>query len=272
MRKVSFNIVAVAILMSAFTLLTPQVTSAAGLVTCQEAGSCNFCQLIVMINDIVSWIIIIATLFSILILAYAGFLLIFSRGDRSALEKGKKIFFQSIIGILIMLAGWTIVDTTLKLFTGNEFGVWNEVRCGAGEFQSGIPKELEERLRDNPMRVVPPVTDGTEGVTGGGVLVGGGETGEVGEMPPLEITIGGSSAADETVTDGSGRYVIDPAVQYVINDPAIPEYDLPAAPNHGHQIEILGESPRSMLRIRDLVTGRDGEIGCRLVAPPVGGC
>lgn len=128
-------------------LLIPESAFAQGLVTCQAAGTCSFCALLEMINGIVDWIVIIASLFSILILAYAGFLLIFSQGDRSALEKGKQLFFQSIIGILIMLAGWTIVDTVIKLTVGGEFGQWNEVQCGAGEFAAGTAREYSSDLR-----------------------------------------------------------------------------------------------------------------------------
>ena len=124
--------------MSNFFNIFPDTTNqAANLVTCHAAGTCSFCSLMAMINGIVEWLIIILTLFSVLIIAYAGFLLVFSRGDRSALETGKKLFFNSIIGILIMLAGWTIVDTTIKLTAGGNLGMWNEVQCGAGEFAAG---------------------------------------------------------------------------------------------------------------------------------------
>lgn len=110
---------------------------AEGLVTCQEAGTCNFCSLMVMINDIISWIVIIASLFSILVISYAGFLFIFSQGDRAALEQGKQLFFNGIIGIIIMVAGWTIVDTVMKLILDGNFGMWNQIECGAGEFAAG---------------------------------------------------------------------------------------------------------------------------------------
>ncbi len=119
----------------------PKIIFAQGFVTCHEGGKCSFCELMAMVNSIVEWVIIIGTLCTVLILAYAGFLLIVSRGDASALAKGKKIFFQCIIGILIMLASWTIVDTGIKLFAGGELGMWNEVQCGAGQFAVGDASE-----------------------------------------------------------------------------------------------------------------------------------
>ena len=123
-----------------FSIVQAAEDTTGGLVSCQAAGECNFCALMTMINDIVSWVIIIGTLFAVVVLAYAGMLLIFSRGDTAALEKGKQTFINSIIGILIMLAGWMIVDTTIKLVTGGKLGMWNEVECGAGEFSVGEAK------------------------------------------------------------------------------------------------------------------------------------
>jgi len=102
---------------------------AQGLVTC-TGGDCNFCSFVDMTNGLIDWTIIIATVLTVLLLAFAGFRLITSAGDASALEHAKKLLLNSFIGILIMLAGWTIVDTGLKMFAGGDLGVWNAVECG----------------------------------------------------------------------------------------------------------------------------------------------
>ncbi|MFT7507370.1 MAG: hypothetical protein ACI92I_000516 [Acidimicrobiales bacterium] len=103
--------------------------AAEGLVTC-GGGDCNFCSFITMTNNIVEWLIIVATSLVVLILAYAGFRLITSGGNATALADAKKMLINAIIGIIIMLAGWTIVDTFLKVFAGGDLGVWNETDCG----------------------------------------------------------------------------------------------------------------------------------------------
>lgn len=119
-------------------MFRPTVAQAAeGLVTCQEGGACSFCHLMEMVNGIVEWLIVIVVLFTILMMAYAGFLLIFSAGNRASLEQGKQLFFNGIIGMLIMLAGWTMVDTVIKLLVGGNLGMWNEVQCGAGQYGVG---------------------------------------------------------------------------------------------------------------------------------------
>lgn len=131
-----------------FIFFLPNMVLAQGFVTCQDGGACNFCHLMSMVNDLVEWVIIVGTMFTVLILAYAGFLLIVSQGDARALAKGKKIFFQCLIGILIMLAAWTLVDTTIKMVAGGELGMWNEVQCGAGQFDAGTARDQVMLMSD----------------------------------------------------------------------------------------------------------------------------
>jgi hypothetical protein len=104
--------------------------AAEGLVTCTGGDDCNFCSFVDMTNGLIEWLIIIATLLTVLLLAFSGFRLVTSGGDAAALEQAKKIFVSSIIGIMIILAGWTIVDTALKVAAGGDLGVWNAIECG----------------------------------------------------------------------------------------------------------------------------------------------
>lgn len=132
----------------ALGMFTASTTFAAeGLVTCLGGDECNFCSLVDMVNGIVEWLVIIVTTLVVLLLAFAGFRLITAGGDASALENAKKMLVSAFIGILIILAGWTIVDTFLKLFAGGDLGVWNAVECG-GAYEvtpaSDIAIKLEE--------------------------------------------------------------------------------------------------------------------------------
>lgn len=124
---------------------TSVVMAAEGLVTCVGGDECNFCSFVSMVNGIIEWLIIIAVTLTVLLLAFAGFRLVTSAGDAAALEQAKKIFVSSIIGIMIMLAGWTIVDTFLKLATGGDLGVWNAVECG-GAYESAPAVDINIAL------------------------------------------------------------------------------------------------------------------------------
>jgi len=105
------------------------IQAAEGLVSCAGGDECGFCELIILVNTLVEWIVTVVTTLVILLFAFAGFRLITAGGDASALQDAKKYLINAIIGILIILAGWTIVDTGLKLVAGGDLGVWNATDC-----------------------------------------------------------------------------------------------------------------------------------------------
>ncbi len=118
-------------------MLLPQFSSAEGLVKC-DGPTCGTCELVALINDIVIFIISIATVIAIILFAYAGFLIFTSAGNMSQVKKGKDVFVNVLIGFMIMLSAWLIVDTVMKTFiasNGNQgetiFGPWNTVDCSA---------------------------------------------------------------------------------------------------------------------------------------------
>ena len=72
----------------------------------------NFQEYIVGItNFILSFVVVIA----VTMLIYGGYLWIVDQGDDQMTEKGKKIIAGSVIGILIIISAYTIVNTVINL-------------------------------------------------------------------------------------------------------------------------------------------------------------
>ena len=82
--------------------------------TGQYKNACNFNHVITLINTVIHFLLfVIATPLISLVLIYTGFLFI-RAGDSSELRtKAKKIFFNAIIGYVIALSAWLIVNTIL---------------------------------------------------------------------------------------------------------------------------------------------------------------
>lgn len=122
-------------------VLSPTIAAAStpfgGFVTCEGAG-CSACNFVDMINIIIKWLLgFVFVIFAVLMVS-AGFGLVTSGGNQSALDSAKSKFQNAIVGIIIILAAWLIVDTVMKglvkgdgdlggTFTG--FGPWSEVQC-----------------------------------------------------------------------------------------------------------------------------------------------
>ncbi len=106
-----------------------QDSGPAGLVTC-SGTDCNFCLFVELFDVIVDWIVTISILLIVMVLAYAGFGLVTSAGNQSAYENAKTYFVNAMIGLILLVAAWTIVDTIMKALTGSDYGVWEPVECG----------------------------------------------------------------------------------------------------------------------------------------------
>lgn len=72
---------------------------------------------------------------SLLILVIGGFMYITAQGDEGQVEKAKKAIIGAVIGIIIVLAAWTIVITVLNITDrrgGNQFLPGDNTNQGTG--------------------------------------------------------------------------------------------------------------------------------------------
>lgn len=114
----------------------PLFTYAAGLVPCGGPGepACQACYVVELVNRVVSWLVFILGTIAAIIIVYAGFKLVTSGGNRHAKEEAKSLISNMIIGYVIVLAGWLLIDFGMKalLIDGEtRLGVWNQVSCTA---------------------------------------------------------------------------------------------------------------------------------------------
>ena len=117
-------------------LFIPFVSSAEeSLVTCSGLD-CQFCHLVSTGQNVMNWLVLVLTIIAGLLFAYAGLMLVTSTGNRTFKQKALTIFNNVIIGYLLVLAGWLLVDTTLKALAnqahfaeGGVIGPWNRIEC-----------------------------------------------------------------------------------------------------------------------------------------------
>ena len=111
-----------------FILLAPalslaQSTSAnTPLVTCNT--NCGFNDLMALVNRIVKFMLFDMVLpISAIMCAYAGILMITAGGETAhARTKAKNIFFKAIVGLIIAMSCWLIINTILSILGYN--GSW----------------------------------------------------------------------------------------------------------------------------------------------------
>ena len=103
---------------SFYTKLVPECnTGEIDKVTGQYKNACDFGYFMKLINNIIKFLLFtIATPLMALIIMYTGYLYITAGGNAGQTEKVKHILFSAVVGYVIALAAWLIVNTILKSF------------------------------------------------------------------------------------------------------------------------------------------------------------
>lgn len=113
-------------------VLIPIFTYAAGLVPCGGEGepTCQSCHVLQLIQIVVNWLVAMLTIITAIIISFAGLRLVTSFGNASAMLQAKSLINNCIIGFIIVLAGWLLIDLVMKsLLNDQAYGVWNELQC-----------------------------------------------------------------------------------------------------------------------------------------------
>ena len=117
-------------------LLVPDYTyaqTAAGLVTCDgSVVPCDFCAFVKMVEGVITFLFGLLTLLAVMMIVFAGFKLVTSQGNTSAWGEAKNMLVNIIVGFVIIMAAWLIVDTLVKMLANPEvipLGMWNTLSC-----------------------------------------------------------------------------------------------------------------------------------------------
>lgn len=122
--------------------------------------------LITVINNIISLAITLAIVFiAPIMIAYAGFLYVVNPVNPSGMSKAKGILQNTVIGIVVMLAAWLIVDAIMAVLykPSDSWGTWSSLITGRADDtclqQAGVlPEDKLSQATLNSVAVVPAFT------------------------------------------------------------------------------------------------------------------
>lgn len=132
----------IALTAAAFLLLfgSPSAASAAGIGVfqtgftivpeqCQSKCPCGEAAVLQAIQNITSLVISFAIVILIFFIVWAGFSFVLSPTSEEARSHAKKMLSYALIGMLLVLSAWLIVDFVIKTLAGGDtaFGPWNKI-------------------------------------------------------------------------------------------------------------------------------------------------
>ena len=99
-----------------------------GMIPCGSAEKpCTFCDLLVLFQNIMNWGLSMLFVFALAGIIISGIVYMVSAGDPGLMEKAKGYFKICVIGILIVLGAWLLVNTVLLLMGANIRNTWSVV-------------------------------------------------------------------------------------------------------------------------------------------------
>ncbi len=156
----------------AIIIFLPHTTSARTLfyiwegTTCTsgDAGPtepCGLCDALVVGRNIIEDMFKVSLILATVFIAYGGFTLMTAGGNEKSVQSAKGIITSAVIGLLIALGAWLVINTIFgSLIMGSTTAPWNVVECGVGSVAG-------------PRETIGEGGDGTTALTGEGGQFGG---------------------------------------------------------------------------------------------------
>ena len=175
--------------------------------------------ILVVINNVIDFGITIAiVLVAPLMIAYSGFLFVTNPVNPSGKNEAKSILWSTVIGIVIALASWLIVNAVMAVFYNGTFGPWSSLLYGTGSDCLNVASSLQQ--------AAPGANGGTgPGITGTGA--GGGQS--------LSFGTGACDSATVQQAAQAGGYTISTSEANILACIAGPESSCGTNTNVAHQ-------------------------------------
>ena len=132
MQKIGKRMLFVPTLVSAVLLIAPLLASAAGglpakIVPCSGLD-CNLCHIATLAQNVLNTGIFIAVFLSAILFAWAGWKYV-TAGGGGDVSAAREIFTNVLVGLVIILAAWLIVDTIMRTLVNESatIGPWNKI-------------------------------------------------------------------------------------------------------------------------------------------------
>ena len=103
---------------------------AAGLVPCggRDEAPCKFCDLFKLGQNIINFLLEkVSPALAIAFIIYGGIMMMLGSGNPQKLKKSQDIIWSVVIGVVIALTVWIILNTFFHLMTGEIRWPWDEI-------------------------------------------------------------------------------------------------------------------------------------------------
>lgn len=130
MRYYKYLLISISIYLVSFSLASAAIVPSCGGV---GQAACSYCDLLQLVKNVMDFMLYLVFPLATIGIIIGGFNIMLAAGSSSRVQTGKKYITAAVVGILIALLAWTILDTILKVispdFQVGKLGPWNQLKC-----------------------------------------------------------------------------------------------------------------------------------------------
>lgn len=134
-----------------------------------QSSDCQLTYLVATIRTIINFLLGLSIPISVALFAWAGILYFTAQGDTGKINRAHKIFTSVLIGFIITVSGWLIVQTVVASLTNQSFS-WNSIALVP---DAARPRTATISSLFSPLTALPGIPGGGGGTTAGGGTTGG---------------------------------------------------------------------------------------------------
>lgn len=100
--------------------------------TCNLVGHCDLCDGLIVTKNITDLLLQLGTIVVVGFVAFGGVKMMIAgaSGSPSAVSEARSTITSAIIGLVIALGAWVIVNTFLHILSGGVAFPWTQINCG----------------------------------------------------------------------------------------------------------------------------------------------
>lgn len=85
---------------------------------CAQTGNCSLCDFLIGFSNIAQWLLSILGSVALLFFIYGGFVWLTAGGNEERIKRGRDILTHTVIGVIIVLAAWLIINFVIMSLVG----------------------------------------------------------------------------------------------------------------------------------------------------------
>ncbi len=111
--------------------LPERIVPCSGAVASDGQPACTVCHIAELAQNLLNSAIFLAVFMSAILFAYAGWLYLTNEALH-AQNEARGLFRDVILGLIVILGAWLVIDTLMKTVSGGQYFPWNSVCSNYG--------------------------------------------------------------------------------------------------------------------------------------------